>query len=146
MNVTIIEDIESEPVTLAMAKEWMNIDFTDYDSLIEMLIKASREKSEKVSGQSYGVRTYQVTGNQKDCKVYPIGPFIEDVVWADEDGVKTYRYEAGFTEVPSMLLVAILQRVATGFAYRQNGLMEAVNMAVNQSHSAELSFRQDLYI
>jgi len=147
MNVTIIEDIESEPVTLAMAKEWMNIDFADYDDLIESLIISSRETTEANSGTSLGVRTYQVSGNQKDHKVYPITPFIEDVVWEDEDGVKTYRYKAGYEfNIPQLLINAIRKRVATGFAYRQNGLQESVYMAVNQSNSDEYKFRQDLYI
>jgi hypothetical protein len=146
MNASIIEDIGSEPVTLDMAKESMNIDYPDWDVLITRLIVASREKSEKMSGQSYGIRVYEVTGNQKHEKVYPIGPFIEDVEFEGEDGVKKYRYRAGFHICPESLKLAILQRVATGFAYRQNGVMDAVSMAVNQSHHYEMAYRRDMYV
>jgi len=44
------------------------------------------------------------------------------------------------------LKVAVLQRVATGFAYRQNGISEAVNQAINLSITSEMKFREDLWV
>jgi len=129
----------TEPITLQDAKNWMQIDYNDFDSLITMLITASREQSEKVSGQAYGEKTITVTGNKKGERVYPIQPFIEDLT-EDDDEVENYSYKAGFTTLPMDLKVAILQRVATGYAYRQNGIGEAVNQAVNQSHAIELKY------
>ena len=136
----IIIDLVAEPVLLQDAKEWMQIDYPDFDSLILTLITACREQSEKASGQAYGIKTLEISGNEKGVKVYPTQPYIEDVVWVDEDGDKKYRYRAGFTSLPMDLKVAILQRVATGFAYRQNGLAEAINVAVNQSIHAEQKY------
>lgn len=145
IQIRIVTDLVTEPVTLQEAKDWLSIDFSDFDSLLNMLIVAAREQSEKVSGQAYGEKVFEITGNEKDHKVYPIQPFVEDVVWVDEDGVIKYRYKAGFTVLPYDLKIAILQRVATGFAYRQNGIAEAVNKTVNQSHNAELKYSY-LYI
>jgi hypothetical protein len=139
IQVTIKENLETEPITLHDAKNWMQIDYNDFDDLITILITASREQSEKVSGQAYGVKTIKVTGNEKQDRVYPIQPFIEDVT-EDEEEVKNYEYKAGFVNLPMDLKVSVLQRVATGYAYRQNGVESAVNMAVNQAHNAELKY------
>jgi hypothetical protein len=136
----IIQDLQTEPVTLQDAKDWLQMDMPDWDDVITMLIRASREQSEKVSGQAYGVKTFEVTGNKRDEKVYITQPFIEDVEWEDEDGCKKYRYKAGFTTLPMDLKVAVLQRVATGFAYKQNGVGESVSMAVNQSIHIESKY------
>lgn len=144
IQVTILEDLKFEPVTLQDAKNWMQVDYADYDDLITMLITAAREQSEKVSGQAYGLKTIRVTGNQKTERVYPIKPFIADVT-TDEKETTDYEYTAGFTTLPMDLKVAVLQRVATGFAYRQNGIEQAVNGVLNQSHNAELKYSY-LYI
>jgi len=144
IQVTIIEDLETEPVSLQDAKNWMQIDYNDFDDLIETLIVAARQQSEKVSGQAYGIKTIRVTGNAKNERVYPIQPFVEDVT-TDEDQTTNYDYVAGFTTLPMDLKVAVLQRVATGFAHRQNGVEQAVNAVLNQSHHAELKYSY-LYI
>lgn len=135
-----IQDLAAEPITLVQAKEWMQIDYPDWDMLIGTLITASRQFSEKVSGQAYGEKIIEVTGNQKECKVYPIQPFIEDVEWADEDGVVSYRYKCGWVVIPDSLKISMLQRIATGFAYRQNGVNEAVNAVMNPALNAELKY------
>ena len=145
-RVTVVNDNPQEPISIVDVKNWLQIDYNDFDSLLNMLITACREKSEQMSGLAYYEKTIQVKGNEMDEKVYPIGPFIEDVVWEDEDGVIDYRYKAGFECIPQQLKVAILQRIATGFAYRQNGLSEAVNRAMNQSYDIELKYRNDLTI
>ena len=144
IQVTISEDLDTEPITLQDAKNWLQVDYPDWDDLITMLITAAREQSEKVSGQAYGVKTIKVTGNEKAERVYPIQPFIEDVT-LDEEETANYKYKAGFTTLPMDLKVAVLQRVATGYAYRQNGIQEAVNGVLNQSHNAELKYSY-LYI
>jgi hypothetical protein len=145
--VTIVTDLVTEPVTLTEAKEWMQVDYTDFDNLITMLISASRQKSEKMSGLAYGEKTIRVNGNEKGEYIYPVQPFIElDDTYTGTDGNKDYQYTAGLTDLPLDLKVAVLMRVATGFAYRQNGFEEAINMAVNASNTYELAYRQDLYI
>ena len=147
LQIQVITDLATEPVTLSEAKSFMNVDYSDFDSLITMLIKASREESERVTGKAYGAKVIQVTGNTQTNhdgnveKIYPITPFVSDVVWVDEDDNTDYRYNAGFTTIPTDLKLAILQRVATGFAFRQDGFEMAISKAVNASINKELKVR-----
>jgi hypothetical protein len=141
LQFKVITDLATEPVTLAEAKTFLNIDFADWDSLLTMLIKSSRIQSEKVTGQAYGAKVVQVTGNSFDEKIYPIGPYVSDETWEDEDGNVDYRYNAGYDECPEDLKQAILQRVATGYAYRENGIGEAITKAVNASIYSEIKYK-----
>lgn len=141
LQFKVITDLATEPVTLAEAKTFLNIDFDDWDDLLTMLIKASRIQSEKVTGQAYGAKVIQVTGNTFDERIYPVGPYVSDVTWADEDNDEDYRYNAGFDTCPDDLKVAILQRVATGFAQRENGTNESMNMALNASIISEIKYK-----
>ena len=146
IQVKIIDDNPIEPITLNEAKAWLQVDYSDFDNLISMLISACREKSEQMSGLAYYPKLVEVTGNEKKDKVYPIQPFVSDEVWADEDENVDYRYNAGLTTIPQGLKVAMLNRIATGFAYRQNGINEAINAVLNQSYTYELQYRQDITI
>ena len=81
----IVTDLLFEPVSLEECKEFMEIDFPDFDNLITRLIKSARIASEKFTGYSYGKKTIAVVSNQ--CKVQlPYGPFISVVSLKDKDG------------------------------------------------------------
>lgn len=152
VQIKTITDLVTEPVTLQEAKTFMAIDYNDWDSLITMLIKAARKQSERITGKAYGPKLIEVTGNSytdsSGCvvKIYPITPIVSDVEWSDADGNVNYRYNAGFSECPEDLKIAILMRVATGFAYRQNSLSEAVNQTINASIITELQYKSLLAI
>lgn len=137
----------TEPISLAEAKSWLSIDFTDFDTLISgTLIPSAREQSEKQSGQAYFERTINIAGNGRDQKIYPIGPWISDVVDVDAT-VVTYAYLAGFTTLPADLRLAMLKRIATDFAFRQNQITEqAYNNEVSSSIIIENRYRSDLMI
>jgi predicted N-acyltransferase len=141
LQFKVITDLDTEPVTISDAKSFLNIDFDDWDGLLTMLIKASRIQSEKVTGQAYGLKVIQVTGNTFEERIYPVGPYISNETWEGEDNDKDYRYNAGFTDCPEDLKLAILQRVATGFAQRENGTNEAMNMALNASIISEMKYK-----
>lgn len=153
LQVQVITDLAAEPVTLEEAKNFMGIDFDDFDPLIIALITASRVASERVTGKAYGAKVVQVTGNtyegRSDCptKVYPITPYVSDVEdWADEDGNVDYQYNAGYTVCPPDLKIAILMRIATGFASRQDGISESINKAVNASIIVERGYVTQLAV
>jgi hypothetical protein len=146
IQVKIIDDNPIEPITLHEAKQWLQVDYPDFDNLISMLISACREKSEQMSGLAYYPKIVQVTGNEKPEKVYPIQPFNDEIVWEDEYKNKDYRYIAGLDMIPQGLKIAMLNRIATAFAYRQNGINEAINAVLNQSYTYELQYRQDITI
>lgn len=141
--------VATEPITLAEAKAWMQIDFNDWDTLItNELIPAARIESEKVSGMLYVERNVTISNNKHDQRIYPIGPWVEDVT-ADETEIKNYTYLAGFNNsnpLPQDLKVAMLRRIATDFAYRQNMITVQEQYAQKNSITTELKYRADLFV
>lgn len=106
-----VTPILPKPVLISLddAKEFINVDFDDFDNIIEMLIEASISEAERVTG----------------LHIYPVD--ITENGDTREEGFKTSG------ELPFDLRLAILQLVATGFAYRNDGTAEAVNQITNAS-------------
>jgi hypothetical protein len=90
-GVTIVADAVVEPVSLTDAKNWMRIDYTSDDSLIQGLLNASRVHLEKLTGLSFVnklIRTnFELTGIQPPLWMVdlPYGP----LVCVDELKIKT---------------------------------------------------------
>jgi len=90
-GVTIVADAVVEPVSLTDAKNWMRIDYTSDDSLIQSLLNASRVHLEKLTGLSFVnklIRTnFELTGTQPPLWMVdlPYGP----LVCMDELKIKT---------------------------------------------------------
>lgn len=151
LQVEVITDIATEPVTLQEAKNYLQIDYTDFDDFLTDLIKISRQASEQNTGLAYGEKVIQVTGNDEDERIYPIQPVPKDseVTWVGEstDTTTDYRYKAGYGisgetgALPEPLRQAILQRVATSFKKRDN-IAEAMSLAVQSSQVTELMYRR----
>ena len=154
LQVQIITDIATEPVTLSEVKEFLQIDYSDFDDLLTDLITVARQASERNTGLAYGEKVIQVTGNDEDERIYPITPIPGDneVTWVNEstDGTTDYRYKAGYgisdsgieTEaLPAALKNAILKRVATAFRKRDNEA-EAMKLASDASQVTELMYRK----
>jgi hypothetical protein len=127
----------------------MQIDFSDWDTLItNELIPAARIESEKASGMLYVERNVVITNNKRGERIYPIGPWVADVT-TNETEVENYTYTAGFNALnplPQDLHVAMLKRIATDFAYRQNLLNDQEYYAQKASISTELKYRADLFV
>jgi hypothetical protein len=141
--------VATEPITLAEAKAWMQIDFNDWDSLItNQLIPAARIESEKASGMLYVQRNVTISNNRRDERIYPIGPWVADVT-TDETEIENYVYSAGFNNsnlLPQDLKIAMLRRIATDFAYRQNLITVQEQYAQKNSITTELKYRADLFV
>jgi hypothetical protein len=141
--------VATEPITLAEAKAWLQIDFNDWDSLLtNELIPAARIESEKASGMLYVERNVTVTNNKRAERIYPIGPWVSDVT-TDETEIQNYTYVAGFNAtnlLPQDLQIAMLKRIATDFAYRQNMISVQEQYAQKASISTELKYRADLFV
>lgn len=74
IQTRVTTDLAAEPVSLAEAKEYMEIDFSDFDDLITSLIKSARLASERFTGLSYGTKTISLTANN-ECEIQlPLGP------------------------------------------------------------------------
>jgi hypothetical protein len=141
--------VATEPITLAEAKAWLQIDFTDWDTLLtNQLIPAARIESEKASGMLYVQRNVTISNNKRDQRIYPIGPWVADVT-VDETEIANYTYSAGFNNsnpLPQDLKVAMLRRIATDFAYRQNLITVQEQYAQKNSITTELKYRADLFV
>ena len=88
------------------------------------------------------------TNNKTEQRIYPIGPWVADVT-TDETEVANYTYTAGFNNsnlLPQDLRIAMLKRIATDFAFRQNLITVQEQYAQKASISTELKYRADLFV
>lgn len=149
LDIRYSSTVATEPITLAEAKAWLQIDFSDWDTLLtNELIPTARIESEKASGMLYVQRNVVITDNKSGQRIYPIGPWVADVT-TDETEVENYTYTAGFNNsnpLPQDLHVAMLKRIATDFAYRQNLMDEQTYYSTKASISTELKYRADLFV
>jgi hypothetical protein len=89
-----------------------------------------------------------ISNNKRDERIYPIGPWVSDVT-TDETEIENYTYSAGFNNsnpLPQDLKVAMLRRIATDFAYRQNLITVQEQYAQKNSITTELKYRADLFV
>jgi uncharacterized phiE125 gp8 family phage protein len=92
LDVQIKTDLVTEPVTLAEAKSYLNVDYTSWDTLIGTLISSARTNLERYTGSTFAtktlVATYQKVAENIDI---PYGPIqsITHVKSIDESGTKT---------------------------------------------------------
>ena len=149
LEIIYESQVATEPITLSEAKGWMQIDFVDWDTLIEdELIPAARIESEKASGMLYVERDVEIQNNKTGQRIYPIGPWVEDVT-TDDTEMANYIYTAGFNNtniLPQDLRIAMLKRIATDFAFRQNIISVQEQYAQKASISTELKYRADLFV
>jgi hypothetical protein len=149
LDIAYNYQVATEPITLAEAKAWLQIDYNDWDSLLtNQLIPAARIESEKASGMLYVQRNVTISNNKRDERIYPIGPWVADVT-TDETEIENYVYSAGFNNsnpLPQDLKVAMLRRIATDFAYRQNLITVQEQYAQKNSITTELKYRADLFV
>ena len=73
-NVVVINEPEFEPVSLALARSWCQIDddITDQDDIVRMLISAARERAEDITGRAFIERDLELRLDQ-----FPDDPIIE---------------------------------------------------------------------
>lgn len=149
LNIFYETTVDVEPITLEEAKAWLQIDYTDWDDLIEdELIPRARIESEKASGMLYTEREVTISNNKRDERIYPISPWIEDVT-TDDTEIENYSYLAGYNgdnPLPNDLRVAMLKRIATDFAFRQNLMDAQTYYSQKASISEEMKYRSDLFV
>lgn len=149
LQISYQKILDIEPLTLPEAKAWLQIDFPDWDDVIQNeLIPRARIESERASGMLYTEREVTIANNKKDERIYPIGPWISDVT-TDDTEVENYSYLAGFNDdnpLPNDLKVAMLKRIATDFAYRQNQIDIQTYYAQKSSIAEETKYRSDLFV
>jgi len=87
----VITQPESEPVTVAEARQHLRIDGTDEDSYIEILIKVARQLCEQYSGLSFITQSREIKLDRFPCSSIieiPYGPIqtIDDFTYIDSSG------------------------------------------------------------
>ena len=149
LQIKYESQVATEPITLAEAKSWLQIDYSDWDSVIQNeLIPAARIESEKASGMLYVERDVEILNNKKDERIYPIGPWLADVTTNDYE-FENYIYTAGFNldnPLPQDLRIAMLKRIATDFAYKQNIINEQEYYSQKSSITTETKYRADYFV
>lgn len=96
-GVTIVADAVVEPVSLTDAKNWMRIDYTSDDTLIQGLLNASRVHLEKLTGLSFVNKliraNFELTGWTPPLWMVdlPYGPLVCVDELKIKTGINTYE-------------------------------------------------------
>lgn len=96
IQTRVTTDLAAEPVSLAEAKEYMEIDFSDFDDLITSLIKSARLASEQFTGLSYGAKTISLTAKNECEFQLPLGPVQSITSVKNTDGDDLAYHAFGF--------------------------------------------------
>lgn len=59
-SVAVISAPPAEPVSLADAKLWCKVDYTDDDTIIAMIVQAARERAEDITGHAFVQRQLEM--------------------------------------------------------------------------------------
>lgn len=159
IDVEIIEDLETEPVTLDEVKVACKIDL-DYDGeddYLNDLIVSARVQLENFTGRSFGKKTLEMYSDSKYFELL-YGPVINILKITDEDGNEIelkhpnrkhqrlkfncpvyVKYEAGYTKLPAPLKEAILKQIETNYDYRANYVVTKYGSGNNLMTGVELS-------
>lgn len=92
LDVQIKTDLVTEPVTVAEMRDYLNIDFGSWDTLLATLITGARSKMERYTGCTFGTKTLVATFQKVADNIdIPYGPIqsITHVKSIDEAGVKS---------------------------------------------------------
>ena len=141
-QIEILTDLTTEPVTLQEAKDYMRISSNAEDDLIEELITSARERIEKYTGLSLGLKTLKAYWFYFHIPAeIPYGPVTAINSVVDDNDVEleytarglqyktleaystqglAIEYEAGFAVCPKGLKLAILKQVSTDYENREN--------------------------
>lgn len=146
MEIKIITDLASEPVTVAEVRDYLRITTTAEDTLLGELITDARERLEKFTNLSFGAKTLKCRWNFLDnWQEIPYQPNAVISACVNDDNVAlaytlrgleyksiycinntgvTITYTTGFTTLPKALKIAIMKEVSTSYENRENYYIE----------------------
>jgi hypothetical protein len=146
LDIQFDEGTITEPVTLQEVKDWLKIDVTDEDILLEELITSGRQLCESYTGLGFITRDIVAVLNNSCGNIYlPYSPITSDIVLKDvDDNVITSpsirgvlskwinqpiidyikaEYTAGYAVLPVHFKNALLTTIA--YLYEHRGDEEA---------------------
>jgi uncharacterized phiE125 gp8 family phage protein len=92
VEVTLITDVVTEPVSLTLAKSYAKIDDTAAEAdLMPVLLASARELCEEYTQKSFAPKTYEVVLSYQEYRErprLPYGPNITIISVFDQDGVE----------------------------------------------------------
>ncbi len=92
MNATIVTDSATEPVTLDEAKDYLRVDSSDEDTLIQALIKTAREWVEAYTGLALITQTWDAFWDGWcDPFIVPYSPLVSVTTLKYTDGNGTQQ-------------------------------------------------------
>jgi hypothetical protein len=87
LDTEVLQDYTTEPVSVATAKAYMKVNFTDDDTLIESLIKNARIWLENYTGKAYGTRSIKLTIEMTAGEWYELPGPVQSI-----DALTSYEY------------------------------------------------------
>jgi hypothetical protein len=140
LDTETLQDYTTEPVSVATAKAYMKVNFTDDDTLIESLIKNARIWLENYTGKAYGTRSikltiemtagewYELPGPVKSLDSIDTGDYSfcpdYDIIGSQlrvyATGIYTIFLTYGFTTIPEDAKNDILS--ITAYTYQNRGI------------------------
>lgn len=87
LDTEVLQDYSTEPVSVATAKAYMKVNFSDDDTLIESLIKNARIWLENYTGKAYGTRSIKLTIEMTAGEWYELPGPVQSV-----DSLVSYDY------------------------------------------------------
>lgn len=155
LDVRFASVASTEPVTLTEVKAYANIDFPDWDVLIEQtMITAAREAVEEYCNISLVEKSVVALIQVESDQLLPYGPIKATPVMVikDEAGVVTtsavkrgldfvhiltpgvyqVEYDTGYESVPKALKQAIMAKVLAGFENRGDKVVQKYDSIFKQ--------------
>lgn len=107
MNLTLVSDTETEPITLAEAKAYLKVDITDDDATISGLITAARLEAENEYGRELPRKQFKLS-----MDAFPRGYCVEQA----NRGDRNYYFGVG----PSFIELLAPLYVVDSFTYKKS--------------------------
>jgi hypothetical protein len=92
IKISVVNDLVAEPVSLTEVKSYLDIDFTNHDTLLGTMISAARRRLEKYTGRSFGAKTMNVIMDVYCDQTLPGGPILA-VTSATREGETDANYK-----------------------------------------------------
>lgn len=93
IDTEIVQDYTTEPVSVAEAKTYMKIAFSDDDALIASLIKNARIWHENYTGRNYGKRELHLTIEMTAGELYELPGPVQSILMVAVNGWPTSGFK-----------------------------------------------------
>jgi uncharacterized phiE125 gp8 family phage protein len=165
-DIAVLSDTITEPITLAEAKNYLRVDYSEDDALIEALITSARVRLEQYAGVAMTQRNLQVVAFMTEfieLPYVPIGTLLSVEYWNNSEwielsegdynilGVNTmkvyavaygegeyrFTYTCGYCDATPSMRTAVFKMLADLYEYRESSV-ESSKPSANLTTAYEL--------